>query len=63
MLAMQKRMSLTTRMIASLKSLKVLGTESRVADQVQDLRVNEIEVSKVFRNLLVIIVLFCKSSK
>lgn len=61
LVAMQKRLAITARTVGSLKAVRMLGIESRIADKIQALRVDEIQISKAFRNLLIVTVFLCKS--
>ena len=56
----QERLRLTSTMLGDMKSVKMLGLAQVMSTAVQGLRVAEIETSKVYRKLLVAMLLLCK---
>ena len=51
--AMEKRISATTRTLSAMKSIKMCGLTQTVSEGLQSLRLDELEVSKKFRRLLI----------
>ncbi|KYK55948.1 hypothetical protein DCS_07913 [Drechmeria coniospora] len=59
--AMQKRLEVTKRLLDSIKSLKMTGSEDEAYKNVSRLRAHEIRVARVFRCLLAVSVLLSYS--
>ena len=51
--AIEKRVTATTGMLGSMKGVKMCGLTETLSTIIQDLRVQELEISKKFRKLLV----------
>lgn len=47
--AVQKRIAMTSSMLSSIKSLKIMGLSPTVQDNIQGQRIQEIELAKKFR--------------
>ncbi|TEY70433.1 hypothetical protein BOTCAL_0103g00160 [Botryotinia calthae] len=58
MSGVQKRVGLTTTVIASMKNLKISGLSSTVSDVVQKLRIEELAAGSRFRKIFIIAALF-----
>lgn len=56
----QERLRVTSAMLGDMKALKMLGLSPAMFRVVQDLRVDEISVSRSFRKSLVALILLCK---
>ncbi len=59
--AVQKRLGATTKTLASLKAIKMMGMERRVQVLVSNLRLDEMRAAKTFRKLLSLTAVLCKS--
>ncbi|KAL4976783.1 P-loop containing nucleoside triphosphate hydrolase protein [Aspergillus desertorum] len=51
--AIEKRISATSSMLGSMKGIKMLGLQSSLMKSIHNLRIDELEISKRFRKLLV----------
>ena len=51
--AIERRIAATTAMLTSMKGVKMCGLTEVLAKNIQDLRLQEIEISKKFRKLLI----------
>jgi hypothetical protein len=57
--AMQKRIEATSRLLNSLKPVKMAAAEERIGNIIKKLRTSEIHAARVFRRLLAATVLLC----
>ena len=53
--AVQKRVAMTSSMLSSIKSLKIMGLSNDIQDNIQSQRIQEIESSKEFRWMVVLL--------
>lgn len=60
--AVQRRIAVTSAVLQSIKGIKLMGLTKLSSDKIQSLRVSELELSKVFRKLIVWMNLNCQSS-
>lgn len=60
--AIMKRVDVTTKSLGSIKSIKLSGLSGFIAKTIQQLRVDELNISKGFRFLLIINVALCEFS-
>ena len=51
--AIEKRISATSTMIGAMKGIKMSGLKQTLFDNLQNLRVQELNISKKFRKLLI----------
>jgi ATP-binding cassette, subfamily C (CFTR/MRP), member 1 len=51
--AIEKRISATSAMLASMKGIKMCGLKDTLLSNLQKLRVEELDISKKFRKLLI----------
>jgi len=51
--AIEKRITATTAMLQSMKGVKMGGLTETLSKTIQDLRVEELQISKKFRKLLI----------
>lgn len=51
--AIEKRISATTAMLDSMKGIKMCGLKQTLFENLQNLRVEELQISKKFRKLLI----------
>ena len=58
--AIERRIAATTAMLGSMKGVKMCGLTDVLRDDLQALRVEELEISKKFRKLLIWTMGFCK---
>jgi hypothetical protein len=56
----EKRVSMTSSMLAQIKGLKMMGLTDYMSELIQNLRVAELECSKKFRMFIVRIILISK---
>lgn len=57
----QKRLSTTSHFLDNIKAVKMQNLSRAMAKVVEELRADEIATSKVYRKLLIIILLLCES--
>jgi ATP-binding cassette subfamily C (CFTR/MRP) protein 1 len=57
--AIEKRISATSQMLSSIKGVKLGGLTETLSKIIQDLRVEELKISKKFRKLLIWFVAPC----
>lgn len=60
--AIERRISETSAMLASMKGIKMCGLKQTLFDNLQKLRVEELQISKRFRKLLIWNLVFGKQS-
>lgn len=60
--ATEKRIAATSKMLSSLKAIKMTSAGERVGAKIEALRVDEYAASKGFRNLLVGSIMSCELS-
>jgi ATP-binding cassette subfamily C (CFTR/MRP) protein 1 len=53
--AVQKRVATTSSMLSSVKSLKIMGLSTTIQESIQCQRVQEIELAKKFRYMVVLL--------
>jgi ATP-binding cassette subfamily C (CFTR/MRP) protein 1 len=58
--AIERRISATTAMLNSMKGVKMCGLTDVLRDDLQQLRVDEMDISKKFRKLLIWTMFFCE---
>lgn len=58
--AIERRIQATTAMLNSMKGVKMGGLTEVLREDLQKLRVEELEISKKFRKLLIWVMGFCK---
>lgn len=58
--AIERRIAATAAMLSSMKGVKMCGLTDVLRDDLQDLRIQELEISKKFRRLLIWTMGFCK---
>lgn len=58
--AIERRIAATTAMLSSMKGVKMCGLTDVLREDLQALRVQELEISKKFRKLLIWTMGFCK---
>jgi ATP-binding cassette subfamily C (CFTR/MRP) protein 1 len=51
--AIEKRISATSAMLASMKGIKMCGLKDTLLQSLQQLRIDELNISKKFRRLLI----------
>lgn len=51
--AIERRISATSTMLASMKGIKMCGLKQTLFDNLQKLRIEELQISKKFRKLLI----------
>ncbi len=56
----QTRLAATKKMLSALKSIKMMGMESRVHALISTLRIDEMRTAKPFRKLLTATAVLCK---
>ncbi|KAJ0414514.1 P-loop containing nucleoside triphosphate hydrolase protein [Aspergillus carlsbadensis] len=56
--ASQQRVTLTSKVLANIKTLRLAGTTAPVFSKIQDLRANELRISRRYRSLLAAAALF-----
>ena len=56
--AMERRISATTQMLGGMKRIKMCGLSQTLFDNIQGLRVDELQISKKFRKLLIMNMFF-----
>lgn len=61
--AIEKRISATSAMLASMKGIKMCGLKDTLLASMQQLRVDELRISKKFRKLIIWNMIFGKHSK
>ena len=59
MVAVQKRLGATSKMLSSLKAMKMLRFDQHLSSTLQKLRNEEIMAAKAFRTILVVSVFLC----
>lgn len=59
--AKQERLRVTSALVDDIKSVKMQGLSYTMASVVSDLRKTEVQISRYYRKLLVIMILLCKS--
>ena len=57
--AIERRIAATTSMLSSMKGVKMSGLTEVLHEDLQSLRVQELEISKKFRKLLIWTMAFC----
>lgn len=60
--AIEKRISATSAMLSSMKGVKMCGLKDTLLNSLQQLRVDELRISKKFRKLIIWNMLFGKST-
>ena len=60
--AIERRIAATTSMLSSMKGVKMCGLTDVLRDDLQQLRIDELNISKKFRKLLIVTMGFCKYS-
>jgi ATP-binding cassette subfamily C (CFTR/MRP) protein 1 len=60
--AIQRRVGMTASMLASMKSVKMMGLERVLFDTIQSQRVRELDLSKRFRVMMMWRMLLCMCS-
>jgi hypothetical protein len=58
--AIERRIAATSAMLSSMKGVKMSGLTDVLREDLQRLRVDELEISKRFRKLLIWTMAFCK---
>jgi hypothetical protein len=58
--AVERRISATSAMLASMKGIKMSGLKQTLFDNLQKLRAEELHISKRFRKLMIWTMAFCK---
>lgn len=58
--AIERRIAATTAMLSSMKGVKMSGLTDVLRDDLQQLRIKELDISKKFRKLLIWTMGFCK---
>lgn len=58
--AIERRISATSAMLNSMKGVKMCGLTDVLRDDLQQLRVDELDISKKFRRLLIWTMFFCR---
>jgi hypothetical protein len=58
--AIERRIAATTAMLSSMKGVKMCGLTEVLRDDLQNLRIEELEISKKFRKLLIVTMGFCR---
>ncbi|MCJ1433567.1 hypothetical protein MMC27_002930 [Xylographa pallens] len=61
--AIQKRVTRTSSMLNSIKTIKMVGLEQHMFDEIQISRINEVALSKNFRTLIVGVFFFAKKTQ
>lgn len=61
--AIERRIAATTAMLGSMKGVKMSGLTDVLRADLQQLRIDELEISKKFRKLLIWTMAFCKISQ
>ena len=51
--SLQKRVKITAKIVGSIKEVKILGMSNTWLNDIQQLRIHELEMSKKFRMLIV----------
>lgn len=59
--AIERRIAATAAMLGSMKGVKMTGLTDVLRHDLQQLRVDELEISKKFRKLLIWTMAFCES--
>lgn len=59
--AIERRIAATAAMLSSMKGVKMCGLTDVLREDLQRLRIDELEISKKFRRLLIWTMLFCQS--
>ncbi|ETS85549.1 hypothetical protein PFICI_03574 [Pestalotiopsis fici W106-1] len=60
--AVQKRVSITSSMLSQIKGIKMMGLTDYIANLIQGLRANELELSKKFRGFIIRIIMIANFS-
>lgn len=58
--AIERRIAATSAMLSSMKGVKMSGLTDVLRDDLHQLRVQELDISKGFRKLLIVTMGFCK---